>query len=422
MKVFIFKCDNQTQDECLKKNLFAAKGRWVNDVEDGDICLLFNYQSEIFYGIWKAIKDKGNLDPEAFGGQYPNQVRVRNVSVNGVGTVPKAVIEELSGENFTPAKPFAVEMPLKVLEKLFENNTARQSLNASDPAESYDDKAKQDGKRKWSFSKKAWPGIVAGLLGSFATMALGIWLTMERREPVFATEPRRALIVNAKYMTDAAINVTHSDGTPVRSDITGVTFYFWNQGNKPIRHSEVYTAIRVGTDDPSVNILELKVVGESRKGVTRFVTSPDEKNQNGQVKSHTVTFNVLEQGDGMTGQIIFEGNPYAQFGIIGSVEGVKSFSDVELFRLKKVIMYALFIAIVFALAGLIWFLLARKPVRGIDLTVLDRATLKRCFLLASLVAVTVVLSGIMAFYMAEASNSKILDYVPPAVVPSNQGV
>ncbi len=153
--------------------------------------------------------------------------------------------------------------------------------------------------------------------------------------------------------------------------------------------------------------------------VTRFAAVPDEKNEDGRIRSYTINFNVMDEGDGMTGQIILEGNPYANFGMIGSVEGVKSFSNADTFRLKRLGLYALVMAVIITAAGFLWFLLSRKPVKGIDLRMLDKPTLKRFFLLTALFIVTLAACGIVVFYMAQIPNSKVLDYVPQAIAPSN---
>ncbi|HXF05590.1 MAG TPA: AAA family ATPase [Blastocatellia bacterium] len=75
----IWICSNKTQDECLERNLFGDKiDYYRKGVREGDICFLYNCQADVLFGIFVAVSDPGwNLEPEAWGGAFPYQIRVK---------------------------------------------------------------------------------------------------------------------------------------------------------------------------------------------------------------------------------------------------------------------------------------------------------------------------------------------------------
>ncbi len=78
---YIFLCSNATEDECLQKNLFGGKKQYqsqTKQVKVGDVLLLYNYQAQRLHGEFVAISDSDfNIEPEAWSGRYPWQVRVK---------------------------------------------------------------------------------------------------------------------------------------------------------------------------------------------------------------------------------------------------------------------------------------------------------------------------------------------------------
>jgi len=74
-------CNNRTERECLEKKLFGLqKSMWdrVSQVKKGDILFLLNYVSNRLHGVFEAAGDgMMDIDPSAFDGYFPAQVRVR---------------------------------------------------------------------------------------------------------------------------------------------------------------------------------------------------------------------------------------------------------------------------------------------------------------------------------------------------------
>jgi len=78
---YVFLCSNRTEQECLQKKLFGLpQSEWnrVSQVKEGDILFLLNYQNNRLHGVFEATTDGTlNIEPYAFDGYFPAQVRVR---------------------------------------------------------------------------------------------------------------------------------------------------------------------------------------------------------------------------------------------------------------------------------------------------------------------------------------------------------
>lgn len=77
---YIFACTGKTERECFDRMLFAAGrlyGERVLEIKKGDPLFLLNLDIDSIYGPFEAKSDgKKDIDPEAWGGRYPYQVRV----------------------------------------------------------------------------------------------------------------------------------------------------------------------------------------------------------------------------------------------------------------------------------------------------------------------------------------------------------
>jgi len=78
---FIFACTEKTESEILSRCLLGTDrvyGPIVIRIRKGDLLFLNNVDTNRLYGVFKATSDGGfKIEPEAFGGRYPYQVKVR---------------------------------------------------------------------------------------------------------------------------------------------------------------------------------------------------------------------------------------------------------------------------------------------------------------------------------------------------------
>lgn len=76
---FIFACTYKTRKECLERKLIGTNrvyGPIVIRIRKGDLLFLNDLSSDVLYGVFKATSDGGfNLEPEAWNGRYPYQVK-----------------------------------------------------------------------------------------------------------------------------------------------------------------------------------------------------------------------------------------------------------------------------------------------------------------------------------------------------------
>jgi len=77
----IFACTKISENECLAKKIFAANRVYQDkalQVKKGDVLFLVNLDTDRLYGPFTAESDGcENIDPNAFNGKYPFQVKVR---------------------------------------------------------------------------------------------------------------------------------------------------------------------------------------------------------------------------------------------------------------------------------------------------------------------------------------------------------
>ena len=84
MNIWIFECNELTQLECWERNLFGSNSKWPLNVKNGEYCLLYNYSQgseHLVYGVYKTTSNGSrSIVQEAWGGEFPYQVRVGLVS------------------------------------------------------------------------------------------------------------------------------------------------------------------------------------------------------------------------------------------------------------------------------------------------------------------------------------------------------
>ncbi|MHA1330679.1 MAG: AAA family ATPase [Candidatus Hodarchaeales archaeon] len=82
-KCFIMLCTNRTEKECLDLNLFGDKDwrlQYLKEIKTGDIGMLLNLSKNELIGTFKARSEPQlNIEPEAWAGEFPAQVRVEPI-------------------------------------------------------------------------------------------------------------------------------------------------------------------------------------------------------------------------------------------------------------------------------------------------------------------------------------------------------
>ena len=118
---FIFRCNKKTFQECLDRNLFGELEDYlpfIKQLEVGSSVFLYNTTNWNLYGVFKATS-KGNkyIDPQAWGGKFPAQIRVK-----AMGRIKSIHIDRAKGViNFKGIYPDPVlhEDQIEKLKELF---------------------------------------------------------------------------------------------------------------------------------------------------------------------------------------------------------------------------------------------------------------------------------------------------------------
>jgi len=157
-------------------------------------------------------------------------------------------------------------------------------------------------------------GPVIGLTG-FITALYFHAQSIQERVPTYYVSPQRAVIVDARGPAASSLQVLYY-GKPVKTSVTAVIVYFWNDGKLPIRNGDILGGPLSIDLDEGAEILEAKLLKVSRP-VIKFATGVGESAKN----SLPVGFDILERNDGAAIQIVYSGSPDAGITMRGTVVG-----------------------------------------------------------------------------------------------------
>lgn len=180
-----------------------------------------------------------------------------------------------------------------------------------------------------NFTFETWLNIVSvsvGLIG----VALACYFyrrSILKPVPVYGTHPLRARIVNESEMKTRGFSVLY-DGRPIESNVTATTLYFWNEGRMPIRKADVLRAFTITPAEEST-FLQWQIVSVSREACG-FSLSPSPSSGMGNASKLVITFDVMEEGDGVAIQIIHAGDPDADLSLSGVSIGARSLARNDL--------------------------------------------------------------------------------------------
>ncbi|MFC1634140.1 hypothetical protein ACFL5Z_04810 [Planctomycetota bacterium] len=79
-RCFIMFCDDSTEEECFRRNLFGDMARRLenlDEIERGDIGFLLNINRDELIGFFRACSEPQlHIEPDAWDGRFAAQVRV----------------------------------------------------------------------------------------------------------------------------------------------------------------------------------------------------------------------------------------------------------------------------------------------------------------------------------------------------------
>ena len=82
-RCFIMLCNDDTEGECLERNLFGDKAKrleYLDEIQPGDIGFLLNVNKDELIGIFRACSEAQlHIEPDAWDGKFAAQVRVEPI-------------------------------------------------------------------------------------------------------------------------------------------------------------------------------------------------------------------------------------------------------------------------------------------------------------------------------------------------------
>jgi hypothetical protein len=162
-----------------------------------------------------------------------------------------------------------------------------------------------------------WIALVS-LMITIAAILFSIWAYRrgeKRRIPTVVTSAPGKLIEPTLNRIDG-FSITHKEKPVAANGISLLSVFFWNDGQLPLQSSEVISPYRV-IFPKDVRVLDLALTNTTRSnlGIEAKVVSTDEYD------SIMISFSVLEPGDGLKLQVIFDGPPNSEITFSGSCLG-----------------------------------------------------------------------------------------------------
>jgi hypothetical protein len=163
-------------------------------------------------------------------------------------------------------------------------------------------------------------GTAASIVGVF----LAIYFYIGSRsypELVYLVNPVHTIVV--KQGTASRLGVIF-DGQPITQDVTASQVALWNRGRQAIRRAAILQAVTI-TTEPSVPILEATVRRTSRNVVSFDL------DRTGLAKGEvSVSWNILEEGDGGVLQLVYAGDVGTQIVCRGIIEGQRGVRELKM--------------------------------------------------------------------------------------------
>jgi hypothetical protein len=165
-------------------------------------------------------------------------------------------------------------------------------------------------------------GIVATII-TIISLPLSIYFFVRSdRYPELCVymSPAKAVVVDKTAISRFKVLL---GGSEIKSDVTAAQVALWNQGKEPITRSNILQPIELRTS-PSVPILEVSIRKTSRDII--HVDLDRSQMENGVV---TVSWNILEQGDGGVLQFVYAGGASVNIEATGVVVGQRSIHKLQ---------------------------------------------------------------------------------------------
>ena len=178
---------------------------------------------------------------------------------------------------------------------------------------------------KQSFFKRNWSQLLSWPLFVIAFgFSIYVWIDSKKeKEPIFLVYPNRYIVYDSSIIDLPLgeyfpLKIFKENDEPISNDLIAVKCYFWNRGEIPVKRDNILSPLRISLDDPKSHILYAKMIKSSRKETGSSIDYESSFHQ-----FVEIDFDILEEGDGIAIQILYEGSSAANIVFDGTIEGVK---------------------------------------------------------------------------------------------------
>lgn len=174
------------------------------------------------------------------------------------------------------------------------------------------------------FKKNSW-NLIGTFLGVLGVVTGYLFYRASLQIPAlsFAEAFPAQAVIDYGVMSGSPVQLVRKDGRPVEKNVYSARLYVWNSGNVAFRSDAVLKNLEIAAND--IEILDVKVARAVRPEITELVVE-----RTGDLNGAQLRFKILEPGDGAALDVLYAAPDPRHFDMVGAIEGVKSFSPIEM--------------------------------------------------------------------------------------------
>jgi hypothetical protein len=153
-------------------------------------------------------------------------------------------------------------------------------------------------------------GSIASIIGIFIAIYF-YFISQHIRELVYFVNPAKAIVFKPEQTSKLKVSFGNKE---IQDNVTAAQIAIWNQGTDSIKKENLLSLINIKTNPP-VPILEATIRKKSRDVINLILDQSLDK-----VGKISLTWNILEKGDGFVVQVIYIGDTNVNLSLDGVIE------------------------------------------------------------------------------------------------------